>query len=234
MRSLSPKDYASLPPLQAPAAYICVIRDIDSDTYRIDEADRPAAFVRAIMDETGRDFGIELVSILETDDLQVSESVLYERHHARLSAEWLDMDALQLEELRRSVLQIDAHRSHYLSAKPTGLSTTAHPQAKSRFVTSASSYLSAPGRKNWRDRQRSGRSSLFRSYGADALRRPNRLPRTTVSQSADAPSSLRALIVGRFKHLLWNDPGCLLLIWIALLLAGLAYIFLVNIGAFWL
>ena len=63
MRSLSPKDFESLPPLEAPAGYICVIRDIDNDTYRIDSADHPATFIQAIVDEDERAFGIELVSL---------------------------------------------------------------------------------------------------------------------------------------------------------------------------
>ena len=231
MKSFPPTNYASLPMLRRPAAYICVIRDVDRDRYRIDEADHPATVVRAIMDEDEREFGIELVSILETEDLRQSESALFQRHHARLSAEWLNLDELQLEELRRSALQIDAHRSRYLMPRQKGSSLSARPRAKPRYETSASSNLSAPGRKNWRRRQRSGQDSLFRSYGADALRRHRRLPRTRVSRSADAPSSLRAFVEGRIKHLLWNDPGCLLLIWIGLVLAGLAYVFLVNIGA---
>lgn len=232
MRSLPPKDFESLPPLDAPAAYICVIRDIDSDRYRIDAADHPATFVRAIMDEDEREFGIELISILETADLRKSEAALFERHHARLSAEWLNLDELQMEELRRSALQIDAHRSRYLTPRQKGSSRSARPRAKPRCETSESSYLSAPGRKKWRRRQRSGQNSLFRSYGVDALRRHRRLPRTRVSRSAEAPSSLRAFVEGRIKHLLWNDPGFLSLIWIGLVLAGLAYIFFVSIGAF--
>lgn len=232
MRSLPPKSYESLPRLEAPAGYICVIRDIDSDSFRIDGADHPATFVRAILDETEGAFGIELVSILETDDLRESESKLFERHHARLSQEWLDLDELQLEELRRSVLQIDAHRSLYLTPQQNGPSSNARPKAKSRYVTSASSYLSAPARKKWRDRQRSGRSSLLRSYGAEALRRSKPLPKSRISQSVDAPSSPRARIELRIKRLLWNDPGCLLLIWIGLVLAGLAYLFFVSIGVF--
>lgn len=232
MRSLPPKDYESLPPLEEPAGYICVIRDIDSDSFRIDGTDHPATYIRAIMDEDERAFGIELVSILETEDRGRSESELFERHHARLGAEWLGLDELQLEELRRSVLQIDAHRSLYLAPQQSGTSTLAHPQAKSRTENLASPQFSAYGRMSWHQRQRSGQKTLFRSYGADALRRRKRLRRTGVSQSADAPTSLRALIESRFKHLLWNDPGCLLLIWIGLVLAGLAYLFFVSIGVF--
>ena len=171
MRSLPPKHYELLPLLEAPAAYICVIRDIDSDSFRIDGADHPATFIGAIMDEDERAFGIELVSILETEDLGKSESALFERHHARLSAERLDLDELQLEETRRSVMQIDAHRSLYLTPQQTGPSTTARPQAKSSYETLVSSYLGAPGRKKWRERRRSRQSSLFKSYGAEALLR---------------------------------------------------------------
>ncbi|MYE25809.1 MAG: hypothetical protein F4X87_01055 [Chloroflexi bacterium] len=232
MRSLPPKDYESLPPLEAPAGYICVIRDIDRDRFRIDGADRPATCIRAIMDEDERAFGIEFVSILETQDLRKSESELFERHHARLSQEWLDLDELQLEELRRSVLQIDAHRSLYLAPQQSGASTLARPQALSRYETLASSDLGASGRKKWREGRRSGQNSLFKSYGVEALRRSRDLPKTRISQTAEPPSSLRALIELRIKHLLWNDPGCLLLIWAGLVLAGLAYLFLVSIGVF--
>lgn len=155
MRSLSPKDYESLPPLEAPSGYICVIRDIDSDTFRIDGADLPATLVRAIMDEAERAFGIELVSVLETEDLRLSESNLYERYHARLSEKWLDLDAYQLEALRRSILQIDAHRSLYLTAQQAYQSKSAPPQSKSGNDSLASSYLGAPERKTGREGQRS-------------------------------------------------------------------------------
>ncbi len=225
MRSLSPKDFASLPPLEAPAGYVCVIRDIDNDTYRIDGAGDPATFIQSTVGESERAFGIELVSILETEDLGKSEIELFERHHARLSGDWLYLDELQLEELRRSVLQIDAHRSLYLTPEQSDPSIAARPQAKPRFETSAWSFFSVPGR-------RKRRSPLFKSYGVEALR-VNRLPpKAMVSHSAKAPSSLRALIEMRIKYLLWNDPGCLLLIWIGIVLAGLAYILLVSIGAF--
>lgn len=115
MRSVPPRDYELLPALEGRAGYICVIRDIDSDRFRIDRTDHPAAFISAIMDDDARRLGIEIVSILETEDLRASEAELYEQHHARLSAEWHALDAYQLVELRRSMLQIDAHRSCYLS-----------------------------------------------------------------------------------------------------------------------
>ena len=104
LRSVAPKDYESLPELQAPAGYILVIRDIDSDTFRLDGAANPKTFVAAVIDESERRFGIELVSILETEDLAASASALYDRHQARLSDAWLELDPFQIEELRRSVL----------------------------------------------------------------------------------------------------------------------------------
>ncbi len=115
VRILPPRDYQSLPMLELPAGYICVIRDIDSDRFCIDRTDHPAAFISAIMDDDERRFGIEIVSILETEDLRASETELYEKHHARLSATWHALDAFQLVELRQSMLQIDAHRSCYLA-----------------------------------------------------------------------------------------------------------------------
>jgi hypothetical protein len=122
LNSLPPKDYGLLPKLDAPAGYICVLRDINRDVYRIDSTDHPATYVDRLLAELTGTYGIELLSILETDDLAASESQLYDSHHARLSDEWLNLDSYQLAELRQSDLQINAHRSLYLTpqsdAKP--------------------------------------------------------------------------------------------------------------------
>ena len=115
MKSLPPKKYESLPPLAAPAGYIIVVRDIDRDSFRIDGTANPRRYMEELLGEIERRFGIELVSILETEDLSASELELYHRHHARLSEQWLELDSYQVEELRRSFLQIDAHESLYLT-----------------------------------------------------------------------------------------------------------------------
>ena len=124
MKSLPPKDYGLLPKLDAPAGYICVLRDIDRDAYRIDSTDCPATYVDALLAELAGTYGIELISILETDDLLASESRLFDSHHARLSDEWLDLDSYQLAELRRSELQINAHGSLYLTPQPASTPKT--------------------------------------------------------------------------------------------------------------
>lgn len=72
----------------------------------------------------------------------------------------------------------------------------------------------------------------MKSYGAAALQRHRMPPKIIASPTDKVPSSLPAIIEARVKQLLWNDPGCLLLIWIGLLLAGLAYIVLAGLGAF--
>lgn len=115
MKTLAPMDYASLPELAAPSAYIVVVRDIDTDTFRIDSTQNPRIDIEAVFTDSERRFGIELVSILETEDLATTASELYEQHHAGLSSDWLELDPYQIEELRRSFLQIDAHASLYLS-----------------------------------------------------------------------------------------------------------------------
>lgn len=114
MKSLAPQEYESLSPLDSPAGYICVIRDIDSDRYRIESTRIPQALINEVIAERQRSFGIELVSVVQTDDLKASEAELYACHHARLSSEWLELDALQLEELRQSLLETDAFASLYL------------------------------------------------------------------------------------------------------------------------
>ena len=217
LRSLSPKDYNTLPKLEAPAAYVCVIRDIDSDSYRIDATEEPGPFVAAILAEAPRNFGLELLSILETDDLRASESALYERHHARLSGAWLELDEVQLQGLRRSILQIDVRSSHYLRPPPRQALAIAIPQAETRYGRLMTSNSRAPGRTKWPDIQ---------------LSRHNSPARRRAGQPADAPSSPQAWIAGRVKYLLWNDPGCLLLVWIGLLVLGLLYVLFVSVRAY--
>jgi len=117
LNSLPPKEYASLPKLDAPAGYICVLRDIDRDVYRIDSTDHPAAYVDRLLADLAITFGIELVSILATDDLNASTSELYNHHGATLGAEWLELDPLQLQELRGWILQSNTYGSCYLTAQ---------------------------------------------------------------------------------------------------------------------
>ena len=98
-RSLPPRDCQLLLALESPASYICVLRDIDCDVYRIDSTDHPATYVDALLGEMTGSYGIELLSILETDDIAASEIRLNEHHHATLSDTWLDLDDHQLAEL---------------------------------------------------------------------------------------------------------------------------------------
>ena len=75
-----------------------------------------SSLIQAAFDRTdSREFGIELLSILESDNIAESEARLYERHHATLGEDWLTLDTYQLRELHRSELQLYAHRSHYIS-----------------------------------------------------------------------------------------------------------------------
>lgn len=119
MRILAPKEYASLPKLEAPAGYICVLRDIDRDVYRIDSMDHPAVYMEGLLAELTGTYGIELLSILESDDIAASEMRLYENHHAALGGHWLELDAYQFRALRKSELRILDYGSYYISQRQT-------------------------------------------------------------------------------------------------------------------
>ena len=67
VKSVAPRDYETLPALDEPAGYICVVRDIDRDRYRIEATHLPKAFINRLVAERQRSFGIELVSIVQTD-----------------------------------------------------------------------------------------------------------------------------------------------------------------------
>ena len=216
LRSLPPKSYESMPRLDAPAGYICVIRAIDSDTYRIDSTDHPATFVSAIMVKSKHRLGIELISILEADDLSASESELYERHHARLSEDWHELDAYQLQELRRSILQIDAHRSVYLARPRRQEPSGVMPQDELRYGT-----LMTSMQAEWRDRgQPHPPSSGSNSVESLALRRRR-------ANREKAPFDLGQYLWDRFHTLLVNHPFKVMFVLssllIVLLLLGLIH-----------
>ena len=115
MRSMPPCEFATLPALNDPAGYICVIRDVDSDSYRIDRTAAPADLVAEALAQREGDFGLELVTVLAVDDIAAAERKLFDEYYAELGGDWLHLDPYQLQELRASFLQLNAHASHYLS-----------------------------------------------------------------------------------------------------------------------
>ncbi len=172
LKTLPPKSYESLPALASPAGYILVLRDIDADAFRIDGAADPKSIVQAALSEGERKFGIELVSILETEDLPASASELYERHHARLGSDWLELDPYQIEELRRSFLQIDARPSLYLLPDQEIESAGSALQGPvSRYERLAGAYLQGSREAGEFRRAYTQRPSSYHRYGASSLRR---------------------------------------------------------------
>ena len=197
MISLAPQDYESLPALESPAGYICVIRDIDRDRYRIEATRSPRALIDAVVAEEQRSFGIELVSLLRTDDLAASEAELYARHHARLSSDWLELDALQLEELRQSALLIDDRASLYLmSATPASVAGGPGPAGSHNRPRRASA---AARRSNRRaGGVPAGRPVASHHYGNWAMRRRRRESPDAVAagRATQANSSWRDELLG--------------------------------------
>lgn len=102
-----------------------MLRDIDRDAFRIDSANHPVTYLEPLLAEAATTFGIELVSILATADLNVSKSELYNQHGAMLGEDWLKLDSYQLQELRDSSLQINAYESCYLTEQSIQAETTA-------------------------------------------------------------------------------------------------------------
>ncbi len=223
-----------MPRLEPPASYICVIRDIDSDSYRIEAAAQPGSYIEALLNETKRSFGIELVSILETEDLAATEAELYELYHARLSHDWLELDPYQLEVLRRSVLQIDVYSSHYLTPQraPYAKQDT-QPKPISGYERLASSYhrgtneaegfrraysrpSTGPNRGQW-NRPRTRTPLPERRYGARSLRRNRDMSR----HRGDERLSLRDRAGAFFEDVFVNHPGIVISVILLLMLIGL-------------
>ena len=215
MKSLDPRDYLAQPRLEPPAGYICVVRDVDSDRWRIEGARHPKALVEGVLAESASRFGIEIVSILETEDLAASAAMLYERQHAGLGQAWLELDEYQLEALRRSMLQIDAHPSHYLRL----VEAIETPAAVDRGNVRGRS--ARPRRDRWglqrstrlrRDRWGlrrgdSARQPLFRRYGAKSLKDYQEPEPRDPHQDADDPVRLVFNMAERFSKFRESDAG---------------------------
>lgn len=213
MRSLPPKEYARLPWLGSPASYICVIRDIDSDSYRIDSAAHPQSYIRKVMDDAGRAFGIELVALLETEDLVASEARLYALYQLRLGSGWLRFDAYQRVALRQSLLKIDAFASQYLSAP-------AKPKAPSAAKASRSSPSALLSKPSPRWRRRGPLSLAERHYGVNALRRARQSDWKSPVPYEDR-LTLRQRVSQGFDNFVVNHPGLVITIVLLLMLLGL-------------
>ncbi len=169
MRSLRPKTYETLPKLEAPAGYICLARAVDANLWRLQSASHPKRLVESLLAAADSRFGIELVSVLETDDLAASASEIFDKHQAVLSEAWLDLDEYQMEELRRSILQIDAHPSLYLTANAPAEVKAAPENVKPRPVHIRQSRRRATSRP-WYAQSEPDRPPMFRQYGAKALK----------------------------------------------------------------
>ncbi len=220
MRSLAPKLYADLPLREGPAGYICVLRDIDTNRYRIDSAEDLRAFVAAALAETKRAYGIELIALLETEDIAAAAAILYEQHHATLSGDWLHLDKYQLEELRGSILQINAQPSCYISGRRAEKaapvpSQPARPASPRRYHKRASVPVS--------QRLARGSSLAEERYGTSSLRRYQAAAASEASPPE--PASLRGALGNRASEIWLEYPGyCLALI----VLIGLFCVFAIK------
>ena len=220
LKSTAPKDYQSLPRLAPPAGYVCVIRDIDSGCYRIASTAQPKPYIQDILSSAGRNFGIELVALLETPNLAAAEADLGERYQARLSDDWLELDHYQLAELRRSSLQIDTFPSQYLVPRSVRNVRQATPSASrlSEIVRPKSEYR-WPNRGRWK-RWRSRAPLPERRYGANSLRR-NQEPSP---EGGVCNASSRDVASDMFENALVNHPGKVIGAILLVLLIGLVWL----------
>ena len=208
MRSIPPADYAGLPALRHPAAYICVMRDIDSGRYQIQSTDYPRSFVEAASGERAREFGLELLAILESDNIAESEARLYQRHHAALSEEWLELDMHQLRELQRSLLQVSAYRSHYISPDQTHSPERLRPTEAALPIQQAHAKAAAAG--NRLDKSRSSIPLVAPGSsrnGAHALGRYAGNKSAATADTRASKRSIRQAIDDATTDFMTNHPG---------------------------
>ena len=114
LRRMRPRDFRTVPKLDSPAAYICVLRDPNASAYRIEATDDPNALIDKLLQEGDFQFGMELVALVATDDLAASEAYLDDKHGAALSSQWLNFDEHQIATLNHSVLVAQARNGFYI------------------------------------------------------------------------------------------------------------------------
>jgi len=112
--SLPPEDYRSMPTLESPAGYICVLRDARGSLYRIQYTASPREFVDDLICNEALSFGLELIAILGTDYVRESETYLHDKYGAALGEAWMAFDEYQVEQLKDSALQTNKHGSCYI------------------------------------------------------------------------------------------------------------------------
>lgn len=132
LRRLRPRDFRTVAKLAAPAAYICVLRDPNAKSYRIESTEEPKALIDKLMQTGDYPFGIELVALLASDDLAASEAYLDEKHGAVLGSDWLIFDEHQIAALNRSVLVAHQRNSFYIF--PENQEVAKRPVSKRRSV----------------------------------------------------------------------------------------------------
>ncbi len=222
MKSLPPKEYAQLPQLAAPAGYICVIRDVDNGDYRIEGTTHPAAFLQSVLAEADGNFGIELLSILQTDNLQASQSELYDQHQALLSSEWLQLDPYQLQELQRSILQINAYNSCYLTSQHLATTETA-----TRLGDILRAPRPAPAKverpiSSKRQPRTSPKTLASNHYGMRALAQYREVDSATRGEATTTETSWKMKLEDKLNDLWHNHPGwCIVALLLTLLICYL-------------
>ena len=182
-----------------------MLRDIDRDVYRIDSTDNPAAYVDRLLAEMTGAFGIELLSILETEDITASEMQLYERYHAALGDSWLELDAYQLKALRKSELRIIDYSSHYISQR--------HPVAVETERLARS--VAKPGERNATGQSRGAGSNAPTPPVLEYYRYDERRSRRQEAHEAD---SWRQSLSDKTDDFLHNHPGLVIAFMLLLML----------------
>ncbi|MCY4021448.1 MAG: hypothetical protein OXG39_18725 [Chloroflexi bacterium] len=234
MQSLPPSSYIALPKLKLPASYVCVVRDVDSDSYRIDKTQDPPGFIQGVLAERDGDYGIELLAIVQTGDLNAFESFLLERHDASLGVDWMSLDDYQLRELRSSVLQINAYHSQYLTTQQYH-----HALASAGAAATLDSVKRPAGetRESGQVMLEGLRSNSVGAANQRRLRTRTRIRSRSELWNQELPPeqvSLKQRIDAKINHLILNDPA--LLVSIAILIA-IAVVFvlvaLVTIAVPW-
>ena len=115
--SVLDEDYRVLPKLKGKSGYVCIIRDTETDNYKVYFEDHPVDAIDCAFLETGLRFPLEIFLVLEIENKKKAKEALLSLSESKHRNEWVNLSMEELGEIKRSSTEAYAHSSVYVNPK---------------------------------------------------------------------------------------------------------------------
>ena len=115
--SVLDEDYRVLPKLKGKSGYVCIVRDTETDNYRVFFEDHPVDAIDGAFLETGLRFPLEIFLVLEIENMKKAKEALLLPSESKHRTEWVNLSMEELGEIKRSATEAYAHGSVYVNPK---------------------------------------------------------------------------------------------------------------------